>query len=311
MARIKTKILRIVRWSIIIAILSITGMALYLFLPVLPDPSVDFLPRKGNITNIAVTKTWQEQNSRLSEITLTSDNGIYSKLAIRVPKQISTPLPVAVLLGGHRTGRDAVHLVPEVPNVITVALSYPYREQAAGFMGKLAELQQAILDTAPSILLALDYLFKQAYVDKHRVELVGVSLGAFFVTPPAVLDERVKRVWLIHGAGNPGDILTHQAKDRFRLPSVRWVVGHSLAALIHSHHLTPEQWTYQMSPRPVMVINARGDKAFPQTSIDTLHLSLQQPFEIMWTDGMHVTPGRREVISQLTKLVFSRIATGK
>jgi len=308
MVWMKIRVLNILQWSMIIAILSIAGMVLCLFLLVLPDPSVDFLSRKGNITNIAVTKTWQEQDSRLSEITLTSDTGIYSEITTRVPRRISTPLPVAVILGGHRTGRDAVHLVPEIPGVIIVALSYPFREQASGFFGKLSELQQAVLDVTPSVLLALDYLFKQAYVDNNSVELVGVSLGAFFVSPPAVLDTRVKRLWLIHGAGKPGDILAHQAKDRFHLPPVQWAVGHSLAALIRSHHLTPERWIRQMSPRPVMVINARNDKAFPQSSIDALHQSLQQPYEIMWTEGMHITPGRRDVIKQLTKLVFNRIA---
>lgn len=307
MVRINSKTVNILQWSTLIAILSIVGMALYLFLPVLPDPTVDFLSRKGNVTNIAVTKTWREQDTRLSEITLTSDTDIYSEITIRLPGRVSTPLPVAVLLGGHRTGRDAVHLVPQIPGVIILALSYPFREQAKGYVSKLKKLQQAVLNTTPSMLLALDYLFKQPYVDKNRVELVGVSLGAFFITPPAVLDKRVKRVWLIHGAGNPGDILTHQAKDRFHFQPVRWIVGHSLATLIYSQHLAPEQWTSRMSPRPVMVINARNDKAFPSSSVDSLHQSLQQPYEIMWTEGMHITPGRQDVIKQLTELVFDRI----
>ncbi|MFO7604354.1 MAG: hypothetical protein R6X06_11150 [Gammaproteobacteria bacterium] len=306
-----TRLWRPLWWAAAALILAATVFLLYLLVPLIPDPSTDFVARKSQLTTIEITREWQTEASKLAEISLRSDTGINVELTLRVPREASGPLPVAVLLGGYRTGRDAVHLLPETPGVIVAALSYPHNQPAAGPLKRLAVLQQAILDTPPATLLALDYLFTQPFVDTQRLELAGISLGAFFILPPAVLDERVKRVWLIHGAAKTGDIFRHQLQTYLTLAPLRWLAGHGLAALSYGHHLSPEKWAGRMSPRPVMVINTRQDPAFPQSSINALHQSLQPPNEIIWTTGPHVTPAQQKVIAQLTTLVMDRIAQGR
>jgi dienelactone hydrolase len=70
----------------------------------------------------------------------------------------------------------------------------------------------------PAILLAVDYLLEQPYIDANRLELAGVSLGAFLVSPAAVLDERIRRVWIVHGAGNPAQVIEYELRDNVRAP---------------------------------------------------------------------------------------------
>ena len=91
--------------------------------------------------------------------------------------------PLVLILGGLRTGCDAAHQVPpQQQPIILAAISYPrhdkwVREGMKRF--DVRQYQQTVRDTVPAVLLALDYLLTQESVDKHQVELVGVSLRAF------------------------------------------------------------------------------------------------------------------------------------
>ena len=297
-----------------IVVFVLTGtLATYLLVPLIPDPSTDFIDRKGSIANAVPTLSWPEGSSRYTELTVTSTTGLNVELTIRKPEKQSKPLPLAILISGYGTGRDAVMLLPETPGIAIASLSYPYEGSSISGLKQLAnnlhKIQRAVRDTTPAILLALEYLLQQSYVDMERVDLVGVSLGAFIVAVPAALDERIKRVWLIHGAGEPAEIASYQLHDHIESNALRRLVGSLFAKLIYSHHLKPELWVKKISPRSVIVINARGDSAFPQSSVIALHRSLQQPYEIIWTEGHHVAPDQQQIIQQLAGLVFNRIAS--
>jgi hypothetical protein len=80
-----------------------------------------------------------------------------------------------------------------------------------------------------------------------------------------------------------------------------------LAIFTASHHLRPEKWVGRISPRPVIVVNARDDEAYPASSVESLHEALGNPAEVIWTEGLHVTPGRIEVVEQLFDIVLERI----
>jgi hypothetical protein len=224
-------------------------------------------------------------------------------------------LPLVVLLGGHRTGRDAVRLVEDTGEVVLAALSYPFRgnltNQGPTLLTQIPAVQRAILDTPPAVLLAIDFLLEEPFVDPERVELVGVSLGAFLVSIPGALDSRISRVWLIHGAGNPSEVLTHRLAGYVDWEPARRLAGHTLAFLSCSHYLKPELWVGRIDPRPVVVVNARNDRELPSSSIRSLHQAVEQPAEIIWTEGPHILPTRRETIGRITDLVLERLAQEK
>jgi len=75
-----------------------------------------------------------------------------------------------------------------------------------------------------------------------------------------------------------------------------------------SHHLGPEQWVGRISPRPVIIINARQDPSFPASSIEALHKAANEPYEIIWTEGTHIMPGRVEIVESISSLVLERVA---
>jgi len=94
-------------------------------------------------------------------------------------------LPLAIILGGPYTGREAARLVGDTRGVVVAAISYPFtgdpRPEAATLLREIPRIRAAFLDTPPAIMLALDYLLRLPDVDASLVEVIGVSLGAPFV----------------------------------------------------------------------------------------------------------------------------------
>jgi len=281
-----------------------------LLLPVAGDPSADFLERKGRLASAQITFTEPLADTRLDEVTLTSSSGLRVELSVRVPREAMPPYPVVLLLGGQRTGRNAVRLADETRGVIFAALSYPY-EGDPGAKGlalalQLPRMQRALLDTAPAVLLALDYLLELPGADTERVELVGVSFGAFLIGPPGVLDERARRVWFIHGAGQPVDVIEAGLRPHVRNGPLRRTLARYLARVAGARHLAPEKWAGRIAPRRVIAINAVDDDALPRSCIDALHQSLNDPSEVIWTTGGHVLPRKEQVVADLAEQVLAK-----
>lgn len=168
-------------------------------------------------------------------------------------------------------------------------------------------MQQAIKDTTPAVMLAMDYLATLPQVNPQRIELAGVSLGAFFVSAPGAFDPRFHRVWLIHGAGEVDKVLEKGTERYIKNAALRHVTGKLLSRLTFSHYLGPEQWVGRISPRPVIIINARDDPSFPTSSIAALHNAAREPYEIIWMQSDHIMPGRTEIVETLSSLVLQRI----
>ena len=289
---------------------STASLAGLFVLPCLKDPTAGFEERRGILVEVRETRRLELGSTALTELTLTSSSGLEVEMAVRVPLHVDSRLPLVVLLGGYRTGRDAARLLSYETGMVLAAVSYPYRGDSSRGLALLAQvprIQQAIVDTPPAVFLAIDYLLAQPYVDTEHVELIGVSLGAFLVSVAGALDTRITRVWLIHGAGKPAEVLAHRLEAQISFAPARRFAGRTLALLCFSHYLEPERWVGRIAPRPVVVVNARYDEALTPASIESLHEALRQPYEIIWTEGQHVLPTRRDTIDHIAELVLSRL----
>jgi len=306
---------RIVLWSILGLCLIVPACLVWSLLPDLSDPSHEFYQRKGLLQSIDIEQEWQEGSVIFKQITLHSDSGLQVEMTTRFPQKFTEHgYPLVLILGGERTGRDAVHQVSQQQPVILAAISYPDKDKWARDGVNLIDLkqfQQTVRDTAPAVLLALDYLLAQESVDKHQVELVGVSLGAFFVSIPAALDQRVTRTWLVHGAGEPEKVIAHKLKGRIKNAMLRKLVAWTAARLFAFDSLRPENWLWRISPRKVVFINAKDDEAMPLASVQVLHRSASQPYEVIWTEGQHIDTNRTEVVHDLVDIIMQRVQTSR
>ena len=303
---------RVAAWSGSVLVGLLLVLAATLGGPVLRDPTAAFAARKGQLAGVEVRAATRQGSSSVTELRLVADSGLTVDLTVRVPDGPEKPRPAVLILGGRATGQAAARLSGEIGDVVVAALSYPFVgdptvKDVRGAL-RIRRLQRAVLDTVPAILLATDYLLEQPYVDAHRLELIGVSLGAFLVSPAGVLDTRIRRVWIVHGAGNPAAVIDYSLQDRIAFRPLRRMIAAFLNALAAGPYLAPERWVGRISPRPVIAINARGDRSLPRASVDELHAALRDPYEIVWVDGPHVQPNRPEVIETLSAQVLKRVA---
>lgn len=215
-------------------------------------------------------------------------------------------------MGGHASQERAATLIEDPGDNIVVAMAYPFdgnpRVKGLAVVPLVPKIRRALLDTPSAVMLALDHLRARPDVDTAHVELVGASFGAPFAAMTAALDARVSRLWLVHGAGEPYTLLEHNLKR-----SVPWGVPRAAVAalanvLAAGPRFAPERWVPQVSPRPVILINATDDERLPRSAILTLHDSTRPPREIIWLPGLHVQSNRKDVIEGLVRTVLARSA---
>lgn len=293
-------------------VIVVSGLLVYLIARAMPDPAPGYAARKGTLVGVEEMKRTVIGDTLITELRLESSSGLAVEIGVRMPREAKTPLPLVMLAAGLRTGHRAIYVTETWQNLVVVALSYPFpgdprAKGLAAYAAWLPNAQMAVLDTAPAVMLAMDYLAQQPYVDTKRVELVGGSLGAFLVSVPAALDDRFRRVWLVHGAGDPRAVFDHLLRRYIAFDSLRGLAAQGLASVLATDHLRPEKWVGRIAPRPIIVVNARDDESMPLAAVAALHRAVPKGTEIIWMEGPHVRTGRLTVLEELITLIVERV----
>ena len=279
-----------------------------------PRPG-QFLERVSAVTKVEMEPLRPAASGFVSQaVRLHGENGLRVDLRVLRPAGEDTPLPLLVLVAGHRTGRDAVDLLGAPGPYVVAALDYPYDgpERPRGLRQSAAAIpaaRRALADTPAAALMAVDWLAAQPWVDASRIELLGVSLGSPFAGVIGALEPRIRRVWFIHGGAGLHEWLGHNLRPRVRPEFLRRPAAQLAYLLAHGPSLEPDYWTPRIAPRPVVVIGAREDKRLPSVLIERLHEAAAGPKELIWTEGGHVDR-RPEAVRQLLDLVRSRLESG-
>lgn len=271
-----------------------------------------FEARRAAITAFETEPVRVEAGGFVSQaVRVRGDNGLKVDLRVLRPGDGAVRRPLVVLLGGHRTGRDAVDLLGAPGPFVVAALDYPYDgpERPRGWRQALTTIpaaRRALLDTPPAVLLALDWLVAQPWVDPARVELVGVSLGVPFAAVAGALDSRVGRVWLIHGGAGNREWIEHNLRTKLESDRLRSIAGRLVYLLAHGPTLEAEYWAPRIAPRPVVIIGAREDRRLPLHLVDRLYTAAGEPKELIWLEGGHVDR-RPEAVRRLLDTVRARL----
>ena len=263
-----------------------------------------FEERHGALGNVQEADVRIAGGQRSSFMTIDSDSGLAVRARVIRPDRFESRLPVLIVLGGHRTGSDAVDLFGNVGQRAVVAMDYPYegQEKVRGLvqiMETLPLARQAFRDTPPAVSLVVDWIVRQSWADPDQVVIIGASLGVPFATLIAARDERISGALLVHGAADNLDWLEVQVARR----NDAEFLHRPLATLIHWAAYGPTFDTAynvaRISPRPVIVIGAREDERTPAEQTQALYDAAREPKVLRWTDGRHVQPNRPEIIAEL------------
>lgn len=277
----------------------------------LRDPLPRFMERRSAIATVHERAPLVMGGSQLQTVRLVAKSGLTVDLTVR--REVNSTLrrlPVVVVLGGHVTGAEAARLVGETPGVMVTAVSYPFsgdpRPSKGTFLRDIPRIRGAFLDTPPALMLALDYLLARPDVDPARVEGVGVSLGAPFITIAGALDTRFMRVWAIHGSGGSYAPLEANLRRMIAFAPVRVLAAGVANLIIAGPRLAPERWVSRIAPRAFIMVNATEDERLPRSAVDALYRRAAHPKEQIWMSGGHVH-GDAPTIQRLVEIVFRRV----
>lgn len=272
-----------------------------------------FIERRGVVAAAQPANEITTDEGYISQaVRVTSTTGLAVELRVLRPAVVTNPLPLVVLLGGHRTGRNAVDIVGDPRGIVIAALDYPYHgpERIRGLAQSLRTVpavQRGLLDTPPAVSLALDWLLTQPWVDHERVELMGVSLGVPFAAVAGALDDRFRRVWLIHGGVDNRAWLANRLESKIPNRLLRESSATLLHLLAYGSSFETERWSPLIAPRSVIVIGASDDEQMPPANVAKLFAATGSPKELLWTAGQHIRPSRPKIVQELLALVRSRI----
>ncbi len=280
------------------------------------DPSSGFEARQGVLAGAHVQESVEADGFVEELVELRSSSGLTVELALKRPvgEAPASGRPAALLLGGVDTGRKALKYVPDTRGSVVIALNYPYagdrKPKGLAVLGAASSIRAAVRDTPPAIRLALDWMLAQPGIDASRIELVGVSLGAPFACIAGALDERVHRVWAMHGGGDVPAMLDAGLRKRVPWAPLRAALAWSGWIAIGGPPLAPERWVGRIAPRPFILVAARDDARIPADCARILYDAAGTQRELVWMDGGHVDTDKREIARQLVDLVLTRMHEG-
>jgi len=279
-------------------------------------PLADYFDeRKGQVidTSDSVLVDTHGQQSRL--VNIISSSGLEVTFRVIRKAEPESPLPILLVLGGHRTGSDAVELFGDVGGRAVVALDYPYDgdEKVRGFkaiMQTIPLARRAFIDTPPAAALVLDWLDKQDWADDEQITIVGASLGVPFAALIAARDQRIDGAMLVHGAADNRLWLEAQIARRNDARLLHRPLATIIHWLAHGPTFDSAANVARISPRPVIIVGATDDERTPAGQTEALFAAAGEPRILRWTPGQHVQPNRNDIIEALLAIADEELPTG-
>jgi hypothetical protein len=303
---------RRIRRALVAAVAVCTACALAGAAWLLRDPTPRMLERRSTLVRVAEGEPVAADSHTVQVVRLEAASGLVVDLTVK--RHIADSVgkyPLAVILGGHRTGKDAVRLLENTRGVVATAVSYPYtgdpRPYAAQLARDVPRIRRAFLDTPPALMLALDYLLSRDDVDVSRAEGIGVSLGAPFIVIAGALDPRFSRIWVVHGSGGSFVPLQHNMREQIPFGPLRYAAAGLTNLIISGPRLAPERWVGMRGDRSFVMINAMDDERMPAGAVQSLFAAANEPKEMIWMPGGHVR-SLTEAVKPLVDTVMARIA---
>ena len=266
-----------------------------------------FDERQGSISSAAVTEARTPYGQKSELIYVGSDSGLNVRFRVIRDDSTEARLPVMIVLGGQRTGSDAVDLFGDVGGRAVVGIDYPYDgpQRVRGFFQTLSAVgpaRQGFLDTVPATSLALDWVLEQPWADRDNIIVVGGSLGVPFAARVAVRDKRITAVVLVHGAADNRLWLEVQIARRIESRMLHLPLSHVVHWLAYGPELNTAEHVAALAPRPVLIIGARNDERTPAGEAQRLYDLAGEPKRLRYSEGLHIESDRPDVVEALLRI---------
>ena len=261
-----------------------------------------FSERKGQLNETRTSPGRFDSAFARSWLTLTSTSGMRVDCGMLKPRRATGRLPAIILLGGKATGKYAIDYVPDIQDIIVVAVDYPYEPRSSytlgEFLSDVSEIRDALLDMVPSVMLVIDYLARQPDVDASRVVILGYSFGAPFVPCILAHDRRPAAAVMVFGGGEMFSLIEHNVR-RYENAALSKFVGVVGGFLLHP--LEPVRYAGAIAPVPFIMINGTDDEMIPRRNVELVYEKAKPPKKLIWLESGHVRPDKVELTNRIMR----------
>ena len=229
-------------------------------------------------------------------------------LVVSLPEPLpARPLPVIVLIGGVKTGADAVRLLPLPGANAIVGYEWPVGREVpdgAALGPRAYTLYRQLLSVPGQVVAAIDWVAEQPWADAERISLLGVSLGALAVPAIQRLAQEAGRPigWTViaYGGAPLGALL---AADRRLIPAgVRPVVAPLAGLLLRP--LEPAEHLPYLTGR-FLAIGARDEDLIPEAAAARLRALIPEPRTVALVDGGHIRTSQQQTLSETVRITIA------
>jgi len=273
------------------------------------DPREDFVARKGALTSAEYREFGEDFHFTKADLTLRSTSGLRAECGVLMPKAPSARVPAFILLGGKKTGKNAIQYVLEIENAVIVALDYLYDPRPSytvvEFLSDIPAARRALLDMAPSVMLTVDWLSNLPVVDTSRIVIIGYSFGAPIVPVSMTLDMRIDVAVMVYGGGDLESLIHHNVR-RFEGEAFSRLV--SLTGGLLLRPVEPLRYVDEISPRPLIMINGTQDEQIPRGNVEALFARANEPKRQVWIESGHVHPSKTDLTRQIIRAMKEELA---
>lgn len=259
-----------------------------------------FLTTRGKLTEVREKVADGTPQRKKSWLTLVNDRDFTVECGLLVPRGEPRRYPAIILLGGKATGKYAIDYALDIPDIILIAVDYPYDPRESytipQFLSDVPAIRTALFDMIPSVMLVTDYLWQRADVDTTRIVLLGYSFGAPFVPCLMANDHRPAVAAIVYGGGDLQSLIAHNV-GRYEGKMTSELVG--VLADILLHPLEPLRYVDRISPAPLVMINGANDEQVPRKNSELLFNAAREPKKQVWIESKHVNPANTELTKKI------------
>ncbi len=225
-------------------------------------------------------------------ITIDSTDGRRLPLLLFVPTKGAAPFPCIMVQHGYNQDKSfsmlfASTFAQKGMAVVAIDLEYHGERKQPGkdvISTDIPSNATALHQTAMDQMRAIDYVSSRSDIDSHRIGYLGVSLGSFMGSITTGIDSRFKAVVLMVGGGDWG-ILYELTQISTMQPIRDLYASKGLTAADYKTDMQivePLTFIPRLSPRPLYMMNCKGDKLVPKPTTDALYAAAQDPKQIEW-----------------------------
>ncbi len=285
----------------VLAALVIAATGLVFFLRA--DKTDEFYLTRGTYSGARVLEASTGPASRTRLVELHNDRGEAVATAyVRTPRRLSNGYRILLTYAGEKTGAQILRLIPDRPDVVLVAVQYPFtrpRTPAEYLFGPY-HLRRAVFRAVAGGMLALSYLQETEGLGMDRITVLGASLGSGFAVIHGALDPRVGTVLLVHGGGDFPATLRGYERRRGRFWRGELLAG-TAAVLVDSFE--PGRYIGRIAPRRLVMVSSRRDKYFSVPGVQALFDRAGEPKTLIWTETEHVGARKTDIVNELVGLI--------